>query len=76
MVKMEKFTIFVPKGYKKILDLFVKLEIYPSRSEAVRFAIRDFIKSELHTLDEVQKIAIKEKEGFNFSEVVGLEDLL
>jgi len=42
--KMEMVSIHIPKQMLKQLDQMVKLGIYPSRSEAIRAAVREFLK--------------------------------
>ena len=39
----EKITIRLPQRFIKALDFLVEMDDFPSRSEAVRAAIRDFV---------------------------------
>src|SRR5438552_1085078 len=39
----EKMTLRLPPRYLKALDFLVEVDDFPSRSEAVRAAIRDFV---------------------------------
>jgi len=39
----EKVTIRLPRRYLRALDFLVELDDFPSRSEAIREAIRDMI---------------------------------
>jgi len=39
----EKITLRLPARYLKALDFLVQVDDFPSRSEAVRAAIRDFL---------------------------------
>lgn len=41
--ELEKVTIRLPERYIRALDFLVKVDDFPSRSEAIRAAIRDFI---------------------------------
>ena len=41
----EKITLRLPARYLKALDFLVQVDDFPSRSEAVRAAIRDFVDS-------------------------------
>ncbi len=41
------FSINIPNIYKIWIERAVKLGMYPSRTEAVRIAIREFLKTEL-----------------------------
>jgi antitoxin ParD1/3/4 len=40
-------SVKLPEGYIKGLDELVEKGMYPSRSSAVRTAVRDMLKSEL-----------------------------
>jgi Arc/MetJ-type ribon-helix-helix transcriptional regulator len=44
---MKLISLYLPETYLKALDILVKRGHYPSRAEAIRFAIRDLIQSEL-----------------------------
>lgn len=44
---MESITIRVPQAYIEGLDDLVEKKMYPSRSEAIRAAMRDLLKNEL-----------------------------
>lgn len=41
---MKLITIFFPESYLEELDKLVENNFYPSRSEAVRFAVKDLIR--------------------------------
>jgi len=41
--EMEKVTIRLPTKFIRALDFLVEVDDFPSRSEAIRAAIRDFI---------------------------------
>ncbi|MHA1730883.1 MAG: ribbon-helix-helix domain-containing protein [Promethearchaeota archaeon] len=43
---MKVITVFVPEKYIEFLELLVKDARFPNRSEAIRTAIRDLIKTE------------------------------
>jgi Arc/MetJ-type ribon-helix-helix transcriptional regulator len=40
-------TINLPETYIKDLDKLVKEDLYPNRAEAIRFAVRDMLVSEV-----------------------------
>jgi len=44
---MQLITLNLPPLYLKALDELVKAKKYPNRSEAIRHAVRDLLKSEL-----------------------------
>jgi len=43
---MKVVTVHLPEIYIAAIDDLVRRKIYPNRAEAIRMAIRDFIKSE------------------------------
>jgi len=55
--KDEKVTVRLPSRYLEIIDLLVKLDYYPSRSEAIRSAVRDLIyeKADM-VIDKMKKM--------------------
>jgi len=44
---MKNITINIPDIYNLIIETFIKYNIVPSRSEAVRTALRDFLPDEI-----------------------------
>ncbi len=58
----EKITLRLPKRYLKALDFLVELDDFPSRSEAVRAAIRDLVYARVELVtDKLKKIQEAEK---------------
>ncbi|MCS7365599.1 MAG: ribbon-helix-helix domain-containing protein [archaeon GB-1867-035] len=47
MEKLKIITVKIPEIYIELIDELVRLGIYPSRSEAIRVAIRDFLRREI-----------------------------
>jgi len=43
MQKTEKITIRLPSRFVEVLDLLVSVDDFPSRSEAIRTAVRDLV---------------------------------
>lgn len=43
---MKVVTVHLPEQFIEALDEMVRLRLYPSRSEAIRMAVRDLIKNE------------------------------
>jgi len=41
---MKKIALYVPESYFEALDQLVESKIVPSRAEAIRLAIRDYLK--------------------------------
>ena len=46
---MIPITVHLPEPYLVALEQLVTLEQYPTRAEAIRSAIRDMLKRELHS---------------------------
>jgi Arc/MetJ-type ribon-helix-helix transcriptional regulator len=60
--ELEKVTIRLPERYVRALDFLVKVDDFPSRSEAIRAAIRDFIYQRVDVvMDKVKKMEEAEK---------------
>ncbi|MDH7508401.1 MAG: ribbon-helix-helix domain-containing protein [Methanomassiliicoccales archaeon] len=60
--ELEKITIRLPSRYIRALDFLVKVDDFPSRSEAIRAAIRDFIYARLDlVMDKIRKMEEAEK---------------
>ena len=51
----EKITLRLPARYLKALDFLVQVDDFPSRSEAVRAAIRDFVYARVELVTEKLK---------------------
>lgn len=55
--KSEKLTIRLPSRFIKALDFLVAVDDFPSRSEAIRAAVRDLVYSRIELVPEkVRKI--------------------
>lgn len=57
--EMDKVTIRLPAKYLKRLDFLVAVDDFPSRSEAIRTAVRDLLYNRLEYVMEKQKQALK-----------------
>lgn len=56
--ELEKVTIRLPQRYLSALDLLVQADDFPSRSEAIRAAVRDLIYARVDiVIDKLKKIA-------------------
>ncbi len=51
----EKITLRLPARFLKALDFLVELDDFPSRSEAVRAAIRDLVYARVELVTEKLK---------------------
>jgi len=56
---MDKVTVRLPKKYLKRLDFLVGVDDFPSRSEAIRTAVRDLLYNRLEYVLEKQKQMMK-----------------
>lgn len=53
----EKITIRIPERHLRALDMLVEIDDFPSRSEAIRAAIRDLIYTRLElVVDRMKKL--------------------
>jgi len=60
--ELEKVTIRLPERYIRALDFLVTVDDFPSRSEAIRAAIRDFIYQRVEVvMEKVKKMEEAEK---------------
>jgi Arc/MetJ-type ribon-helix-helix transcriptional regulator len=62
---MKLISVNLPESYLNLLEILVTQSRFPNRSEAIRVAIRDLIKTE-YMLDE----ALKEKYDADAEEIV------
>ncbi len=46
VVWLKVVTVHLPEAYLEAIDELVKRRLYPNRAEAIRMAVRDFIKEE------------------------------
>ena len=47
---MKQISLFLPEPYIRALDRLVNDKYYPNRSEAIRAAVRELVRSESHLL--------------------------
>jgi Arc/MetJ-type ribon-helix-helix transcriptional regulator len=52
---MKIITINLPEKYLSAIKILNDLGIYPSRSEAIRIALRDFLTEELKMYEELDE---------------------
>jgi Arc/MetJ-type ribon-helix-helix transcriptional regulator len=53
----EKITIRLPKSYLTTLDFLVRADDFPSRSEAIRTAVRDMIYGRIDlVMEKIKKL--------------------
>ena len=52
-------TVHLPDAYIKGLDELVNRRLYPNRSEAIRVAVRDLLKTELWSREAPSPKAVK-----------------
>lgn len=56
---MKIITINLPEKYLSAIKILNDLGIYPSRSEAIRIALRDFLTDELKMYEELDEESLK-----------------
>jgi len=44
---MKVVTVHLPEPYLEAIDELVRRRLYPNRAEAIRMAVRDFIRGEM-----------------------------
>jgi len=55
--ELEKVTIRLPSRYIKALDFLVQVDDFPSRSEAIRAAVRDMVYDRVNmVMDKLKKL--------------------
>jgi Arc/MetJ-type ribon-helix-helix transcriptional regulator len=60
--ELEKVTLRLPERYIRALDFLVRVDDFPSRSEAIRAAIRDLVYQRVDlVMDKVKKMEEMEK---------------
>ncbi len=57
VVRMKLVTVHLPKMYVVGLDELIRADIYPNRSEAIRTAVREFLKRELLEIQQAIVVA-------------------
>jgi antitoxin ParD1/3/4 len=50
---MKVVTVHLPEAYVEAIDELVKRKVYPNRAEAIRMAVRDFIRREARIVAEL-----------------------
>ncbi|MFX0032996.1 MAG: ribbon-helix-helix domain-containing protein [Candidatus Hodarchaeota archaeon] len=56
---MKIITINLPEKYLAAIQTLNDLGVYPSRSEAIRIALRDFLKDELEMYKNLEDTSFK-----------------
>ena len=51
-VEMKVVTVHLPEPYLEAIDELVRKKLYPNRAEAIRMAVRDFIRMESNQVSE------------------------
>jgi len=69
LCKMKIITINLPEKYLQAIQILNDMGVYPSRSEAIRIALHDFLSKELKMYkdldDESFKMLIRSKSNKN-----------
>lgn len=60
--ELEKVTIRLPARFIRALDFLVQVDDFPSRSEAIRAAVRDMVYDRINlVMDKIEKMEEAEK---------------
>ncbi len=60
--ELEKVTIRLPARYIRALDFLVQVDDYPSRSEAIRAAVRDMVYDRVRlVMEKIERMEEAEK---------------
>ncbi len=59
MTRMQIITINLPERYLQAIQSLQDIGIYPSRSEAIRTALREFLGEELKTFNDLETNTFK-----------------
>lgn len=51
VARLKVVTVHLPEPYVEAIDRLVSRKVYPNRAEAIRMAVRDFIKEELNSAE-------------------------
>jgi len=60
---MQIVTVNLPSIYIDVIDKLLEQRMFPSRSEAIRVAIREFLKSELEMVESLLDLSELEVES-------------
>jgi Arc/MetJ-type ribon-helix-helix transcriptional regulator len=55
VIKVKLISVNLPESYLKVLEILVSEEKFPNRSEAIRVAIRDLIKTEYLIEESIER---------------------
>jgi len=53
---MKVISIRLPEEYVRVMDELIRIGVYPSRSEFVRAAIREYLRIEIEKSTDFRKI--------------------
>jgi Arc/MetJ-type ribon-helix-helix transcriptional regulator len=53
-ITLKNITINLPEQYDEVIQKLIRLKIIPSRSEAIRTALREFLQKEFRNLDTME----------------------
>ena len=55
MINIKLISVNLPESYLNVLEILVSQGVFPNRSEAIRVAIRDLIKTEYLIEESIKK---------------------
>ena len=53
-ITLKNITINLPNQYDEVIQKLIRLKVIPSRSEAIRTALREFLQKEFRNLDTME----------------------
>ena len=59
MLKLKIITINLPEKYLQAIQILNDMGVYPSRSEAIRIALHQFLSNELKFFNELEDDSFK-----------------
>lgn len=60
--ELRNITINLPDQYDEVIQKLIRLKLIPSRSEAIRTALREFLHDEFRNLDMMESFLEKKLE--------------
>ncbi len=69
---MKIITINLPQKYLDAIETLINLGYYPSRSEAIRIALRDFLGAELEMFNKLDRDSFQKLKKTQLNSMIAL----
>ena len=69
---MKIITINLPQKYLDAIETLINLGYYPSRSEAIRIALRDFLGAELEMFNKLERESFQKLKKTQLNSMIAL----